>query len=139
MADKTLNIEIVTPQKVVYKGTAESVSLPGSKSPFQVLYNHAPIVSSLELGLIKLSGQGHERHYFATSEGFAEISNNKISVLVENADDASNLEREQVEAEIEKRRHDLENAIEAYDKDRHKKLLRIAKNKLKALDKHLNS
>lgn len=82
MAD--LTIEIITPAEIIYKGEADSVMLPGSKAPFQVLKNHVPIVSSLDSGKIKLSGANGEK-LFQNSEGFAEISNNKVSVLVESA------------------------------------------------------
>ena len=61
MADnKLLQVEIVTPQRVIFSGTAQSVTVPGSKSPFQVLFNHAPIVSSLDCGLTKLIDEAGE-------------------------------------------------------------------------------
>ncbi len=85
MTDKLLEIEIVTPLAKIYSGKAESVSLPGSKSPFQVLYNHAPIVSSLDVGLIKIQEVSGKDIWYACSTGFTEISSNKVSVLVENA------------------------------------------------------
>ena len=78
MAD--LKVEIITPAEIVYQGEVESVTLPGSKAPFQVLKNHIPIVSCLNNGKIKLStGKGEK--LFQNSEGFAEISNNKVSIL----------------------------------------------------------
>lgn len=82
MAD--LKVEIITPAEIVYQGEVESVTLPGSKAPFQVLKNHIPIVSSLDNGKIKLSTEKGEK-LFQNSEGFAEISNNKVSILVESA------------------------------------------------------
>lgn len=82
MAD--LNIEIITPAEVIFKGSADSISLPGTKAPFQVLKNHAPIVSSLDDGKIKIEISGKEK-IFQNSKGFAEINNNNVSVLVESA------------------------------------------------------
>ena len=82
MAD--LNIEIITPAEVIFKGNADSISLPGTKAPFQVLKDHAPIVSSLDEGKIKIDISGKEK-IFQSSTGFAEINNNKVSVLVESA------------------------------------------------------
>lgn len=87
--EKFLNVEIVTPEKVLYSGKAVSVSVPGSKSPFQVLYNHAPIVSSLDLGIIKIIDESNKMLFFASSPGFTEVRQNKVSILVENAQDAS--------------------------------------------------
>lgn len=102
MADKLLDIEIVTPQAKIYSGKAESVSLPGSKSPFQVLYNHAPIVSSLDVGLIKIQEDSGKDLWYACSTGFTEISHNKVSVLVENAMAGTDVEAEKCQSDIDK-------------------------------------
>jgi F-type H+-transporting ATPase subunit epsilon len=102
MAEKLLEIEIVTPQAKIYSGKAESVSLPGSKSPFQVLYNHAPIVSSLEVGLIKILDDNGKNLWFACSTGFTEISKNKVSILVENALLGTEVETSKCRADIDK-------------------------------------
>lgn len=98
MAEKKLIIEIITPQRVVYKGDAESVNLPGSLKPFQVLYNHAPIVSSLDAGLVTVSAD--RTLYFAVASGFAEVNNNKISILVESAQEASEIDKIKLAADI---------------------------------------
>ena len=52
--EKLLDIEVVTPKEKIYKGKGFSVTVPGKKSPFQILYNHAPIVSSLDAGKITI-------------------------------------------------------------------------------------
>lgn len=84
MADK-IEVEIITPSKVAFKGEADSVSLPGSKSPFQVLKNHAAIVTGLEDGKLVVKN-GSEESTFNTTKGFAEVNKNKIAVLVESAE-----------------------------------------------------
>ncbi len=102
MADKLLDIEIVTPLAKIFSGNAESISLPGSKSPFQVLFNHAPIVSSLEVGLIHIQEGNGKSIWYACSTGFTEISNNKVSILVENAKSGTEVETEQCQIAIDK-------------------------------------
>ncbi len=89
--EKLLNVEIVTPEKVLFTGKAVSVSVPGSKSPFQILYNHAAIVSSLGLGIIKIIDGENRKLFFASSPGFTEVRQNKVSILVESAQDAAQL------------------------------------------------
>ena len=79
-----LNVEIITPSQVIFSGEAISISLPGSKAPFQVLSGHAPIVSSLDNGNIKID-LGQQEKIFQSSTGFAETNNNKVSVLIESA------------------------------------------------------
>lgn len=83
--DKLLNVEIITPQKKIFAGKASAVSVQGAQSPFQVLYNHAPIVSSLEDGSTKIIEENGKEIKFATGSGFAEVSRNNVSILVETA------------------------------------------------------
>ncbi|MEX2090062.1 MAG: hypothetical protein WEB62_09825, partial [Bacteroidota bacterium] len=54
MADKTFNLEIVTPKKVAYSGRVLSFSAPGVVGGFQVLYNHAPLLSNITIGEVKI-------------------------------------------------------------------------------------
>jgi len=81
--DKTFEIEIVTPEQAVFKGTITSVNVPGSDGRFQVLYNHAPIISTLGTGAIKMVlGEGEEKSYEVTG-GVVEVMKDKVIVLVE--------------------------------------------------------
>lgn len=80
-----LSLEIVTPQAKAFTGEVKSVTLPGALSPFQVLLNHAPIVSSLVKGQLKIETTDGSIKSFETSNGFVELVNNKLSVVVESA------------------------------------------------------
>ncbi|MCB0703138.1 MAG: ATP synthase F1 subunit epsilon [Candidatus Kapaibacterium sp.] len=85
MTDKSLYLEIITPQEVIFKGDVQSVTVPGTKSPFQILYNHAPIVSSLSEGQLKIAENSNKELIYKTGTGFVELQNNRISILVEDA------------------------------------------------------
>lgn len=85
MTDKVLYLEIITPKEVIYKGDVQSVTVPGSKSPFQILFNHAPIVSSLDEGKIKIVEANNKELVYTAGIGFVELQNNRISILVEDA------------------------------------------------------
>ena len=85
MTDKILYLEIITPKEVIYKGDVQSVTVPGSKSPFQILFNHAPIVSSLDEGKIKIVDSNSKELIYTAGTGFVELQNNRISILVEDA------------------------------------------------------
>lgn len=80
-----ISLEIITPSSIAYQGEADIVTLPGAKSPFQVLKNHAPVVTGLEKGKLKIRDGGTET-IFNTTNGFAEVNKNIISVLVESAE-----------------------------------------------------
>lgn len=84
--EKLLEVEIISPQKVLFSGKARSVSVPGAMSPFQILYNHAPIVSSLNNGITKIVDETDSLLFFKTSSGFVEVRNNRVSILVERAE-----------------------------------------------------
>ena len=78
-------LEIITPDKKVFEGEATLVQLPGSKGGFEILNNHAPIISTLEKGTIKVVQDGGKEHLFEIDGGVIENKANKIIVLVESA------------------------------------------------------
>ncbi len=77
-----MNIEILSPQKKLHEGQVKLAKFPGVNGSFEVLENHAPLISHLEKGKIKVIDTENNTHYFDVSEGFVEIVNNKITVLV---------------------------------------------------------
>ena len=88
-------IEIVSPEKTIFTGDVNSVYLPGAEGFFQILNNHAPIVSILKKGTIKLSGkfeddisenlslEGVNKASLAIESGVVEMKNNKLIILVD--------------------------------------------------------
>lgn len=132
--EKLLNVEIVTPEKVLFSGKAVSVSVPGSKSPFQVLYNHAPIVTSLDLGIIKIIDESNHKLFFASSPGFTEVRQNKVSILVESAQDASLLKESELSQIVVAAREKLSKA-NVQETAMIKEEISIAENMIKAARK----
>ncbi|MBU0474405.1 MAG: ATP synthase F1 subunit epsilon [Bacteroidetes bacterium] len=80
---KEIKIEIVTPSKIAFEGNVKSITIPGTKGSFQVLFNHAPLMSSFEVGFIKIETLSGEITNYATSGGTVEVLNNKVIVLAE--------------------------------------------------------
>ena len=78
-----MNLEIITPDKKIYSGKVKLVRLPGSKGTFEILKNHAPIISTLEKGQIKVEPESGETLYFEVEGGVVENKDNKIIVLAE--------------------------------------------------------
>lgn len=78
-----MNLEIITPEKTVYKGEVESVNVPGSKGPFTILHNHAPIISILEKGPVKFVPNGQSGELIPIEGGVVEVKKNKIIILAE--------------------------------------------------------
>lgn len=78
-------LEIITPDKKVFEGEVKLIQLPGSKGAFEMLKNHAPIISTLEKGRIKIQEMNGKEHFFEVDGGVIENKSNKIIVLVESA------------------------------------------------------
>jgi len=77
-----LKLRIIAPDRMVFEGDVESVTLPGTVGSFTVLNNHAPIISSLEKGLIKYEN-ANGLVEVAVNSGFAEVKDNILSICVE--------------------------------------------------------
>lgn len=78
-------LEIIAPDKELYSGEVDLVQVPGSKGSFEILRNHAPIISTLDKGSIKIVDQKGGVSFFDVGGGVIEAKNNKIIVLAENA------------------------------------------------------
>lgn len=76
-------LEIITPDKRIYSGQVKLVQLPGSLGSFEILNNHAPIISALEKGKIKVVEESGKELYFEVDGGVIENKDNKIIVLAE--------------------------------------------------------
>ncbi len=78
-----MTLEILTPEKKVFEGEATSVTLPGAVGSFEILNNHAPIISTLLDGKLIIRGVGKQEDVFFIKGGVVEASNNKVVVLAE--------------------------------------------------------
>ncbi|MBX3102429.1 MAG: ATP synthase F1 subunit epsilon [Bacteroidetes bacterium] len=79
---KTLTVELITPEGAVYNGEATAVQVPGIQGSFQVLYNHAAIISTLGKGKVKIDGpQGAK--IFMVEGGVVEVLKNHVVVLAQ--------------------------------------------------------
>ena len=92
-----LQLEIVTPEKLAYKDEVDSVQLPGSEGELGVLPHHAPLVSNLGSGELRLRKGGQEDS-FAIVGGFLQVLPDKVVVMAETADMASEIDLERAQA-----------------------------------------
>jgi F-type H+-transporting ATPase subunit epsilon len=82
----SMNLEILTPEKKLFSGEVYGVQMPGISGSFEVLEKHAPLVSALKAGRIKvLKDKQSHFSFFEIQGGFVEVLNNKVTVLVEGA------------------------------------------------------
>jgi F-type H+-transporting ATPase subunit epsilon len=79
-----MNLEIITPDKTLFEGTAKSVTLPGTGGGLQLLENHAPIISTLKSGKIKIVTD-KDTQLIEINSGVVEMLKNKVIILAEPA------------------------------------------------------
>ncbi|MCC5940350.1 MAG: ATP synthase F1 subunit epsilon [Balneolaceae bacterium] len=127
--EKVFKAQLLTPDGPKFEGDAVSVQIPGSLGKFQVLYNHAPLVSSMGLGEITITQKdGTELHY-AVNGGFVEISDNLCTLLAEKAELAEEIDK----VETTKIRNELKQKLQTIRHNREEAELELAivENKLK--------
>jgi len=77
-------VEIITPEKKIFSGESDMVRVPGTSGSFQILKNHAPIISTLEKGTINVRTPDNTEYNFEIESGLVECKDNKIIILIEN-------------------------------------------------------
>lgn len=80
-----MNVQILTPTGKTYSGEVMGVQLPGITGSFEVLNQHAPLVSALKAGKLKILVDKNRNEFFQIEEGFVEVLNNQVTVMVEGA------------------------------------------------------
>lgn len=135
MSEHLLDIDIVTPQRIIFSGKCISVAIPGAKSPFQVLYNHAPIVSALEVGAIKIVNEDNSEVVYATEGGFVEVLENRVSIVVETAEQAAEINTEAALATIAELQQQLEYTTTISQREHIKHAISIQENRVRIASK----
>ena len=80
-----MTLEILTPERKIFSGEVYGVQLPGISGLFEILDKHAPLVSALGKGNLKILKDKKESEQYSIQSGFVEVLNNKVTVLVEGA------------------------------------------------------
>ncbi|MDP2303750.1 MAG: F0F1 ATP synthase subunit epsilon [Ignavibacteria bacterium] len=132
---KEFRLEIVTPSKSIYDDMVKSVTFPGEMGEFQVLFNHAGMISLIAIGKIKIEKENGSKTFFATSGGTVEVKDNKVLYLAETAEPAEviDLERAQNALNRAKERMSSENKQDVDFARAESSLLR-AMNRIKVVD-----
>lgn len=134
-----LFLDIVTPSKVIFSGEIKSITVPGTIGSFQVLKNHAPIISTLEIGVIKIETASGKKLY-ATGGGTIEVLNNKIQVLADSIEVADEVDVSRAQNALERAKNRLANIHkEKIDVARAEAAMSRAMNRIKLVSKRNNS
>ncbi len=102
MSDKKLHLEIVTPSRPILDEEVVSCTVPGELGGFQVLYNHAPILSTLKIGVMKVEFVNGTTKKYAVSGGTIEVQENHIVILAESVESEDEIDVKRAMAALER-------------------------------------
>ena len=130
-AQRLLRVDIVAPDKRVFQGYAAGLRAPGIDGSFQILYNHAPMIASLNVGPLVLTLADMGKIVFATSGGFIEVIGNIVTVLAETAEPASDIDTDRAKKAEERALERIRKASSTADRIRAEQALERARNRLR--------
>jgi len=91
-----LILEIVTPEKVAFTGKVEEVTIPGTEGEFGVLRGHEALLTSVDIGELNFTMDG-KKTYYAINTGFAEVTGEKVTVLIETAERSDSIDKDRAQ------------------------------------------
>jgi F-type H+-transporting ATPase subunit epsilon len=107
-SDHLLHVQLVAPRGPVYEGEAVQVILPAVTGEFGILRGHAPLVAQLTIGRMRVQNADGKWMEFAVADGFAKVRDNKVVVLADSAQEASQIDIPMVKEAIERATRRLE-------------------------------
>ncbi len=96
MSEDLLTLEVVTPEKMVFSGKVEEVTIPGTEGEFGVLRGHEPFLTSVDIGELYFIADG-KKYFYAVNTGYTEVTANKVTVLIETAERADAIDKDRAE------------------------------------------
>ncbi len=130
------NLEIITPAKLALSASVKSVTIPGTMGEFQVLINHAPLISIFEIGRIKVVKEDDSVLYYATGGGTAEVLNNKVLILADSIEPIEDIDLGRAKNALERAQTRLANQRASIDIARAEAALARAMNRIQLVEKY---
>ena len=97
----SLNVRVITPDKVVWDAMADELILPSSTGQIGILSDHAPLLTALDIGVMRLKSDAGWTS-IVLMEGFAEVEDNKVTILCNGAEEGSSIDATTAQQELEK-------------------------------------
>lgn len=133
---ENLFLEVITPESLSYTGAVKSVTVPGSSGGFQILFNHAPIISALDIGIVKIVETDGKEKLYSTGGGTIEVLNNKIIIVADSFEAPDDIDATRAEKAKERALDRLKKSHkEKIDEVRADLALKRAVNRLKLVTK----
>lgn len=116
MQSRSFHLEIRTPEKMIFDGDVTSITAPGVEGNFQILAGHIPFLTALDVGEIRVNESADAARHLATSGGVFEVLRTGVTVLVETAEWASDIDVSRAESALTRAQEQL--AADAPDLNR---------------------
>ena len=113
---RQLYCRVITPERMIFDDQVDLVITRIADGQIGVLVDHAPTVSTVEVGDVRIQ-QGEERHVFATSDGFFKVSENLVQILVEEAVPAGEIDVDEAQNRVERAEQELSELSEGDDEE----------------------
>ena len=97
----SLNVRVITPDQTVWDAPADEVILPSSTGQVGILSDHAPLLTALDIGVMRLKTDGNWAS-IVLMEGFDEVEDNKVTILCNGAEEGSSIDPKTAQEELEK-------------------------------------
>lgn len=132
---KTFKLEIITPEKVVYSNSVQSISADGTEGSFGVLADHAPLITELQTSILTVGDTNNKTIRFALDRGFLEVMANNVVVLTDACVTEGEVNVEKARAEKDTAEKTLSRGGSAEEKEKAMAILRRADTWLKLVNK----
>ena len=134
-----LTLEIITPDRISFKGDIQSITIPGTDGSFQVLKNHAPLMSTFEIGEIKVVLYDNNQKNYSTGGGTVEVLKNHVLVLADSLEEIEDIDVERARSAKERAENRLSRRTDTTDVERAENALKRAINRLRLVEKHIRA
>ncbi len=134
-----LTLEIITPNRIQFNGEIQSVTVPGTDGSFQVLKNHAPLMSTFEIGEVKVVLPDGKETSYATGGGTVEVLDNHVLVLADSLEEINDIDVERARSAKERAENRLTQKTDTTDVERAENALKRAINRLRLVEKYIRA
>ena len=109
----TFQLQIVTPEREVFSGLVEQVTLPGAEASFGVLRNHAPLIAALQAGVVDIYDEGNREIRIVVGGGFFQVAHNSAIVLADSAEKPAEIDVNRAQQSEQRARSRLAGLMDA--------------------------
>ena len=129
----TMQLDIITAERVVYSDQVSILVAPGIEGELGILPHHAPLLTTLQPGEIRVVKEGEEDTFIAVSSGFLEVMANKVVILTDTAERADEIDEARAQEAVQRAQESLEHRTTDMDLERAMASLRKSQSRLKVV------